>query len=98
MDADESDDYISDTEMSIAQSQTDLKLNEDAEDKAAAEADIKIKDEQKPEDEEESKEEGTEEKKDEQAKKSRKPRTHNLANIDAKGIKILRKIARFLLK
>lgn len=47
MDADESDDYISDTEMSIAQSQTDLKLNEDAEDKAAAEADIKIKDEDK---------------------------------------------------
>ena len=101
MDADESDDYLSDTEQSIVQSQSELKLNENAEDKAAAEPDINIKDEakqQKPEDEEESKEEGKEEKKDEQAKKSRKPRTHNLANIDAKGIKILRKIARFLLK
>ena len=28
----------------------------------------------------------------------RKPRQHNLANIDAKGVKILRKLARFLLK
>ena len=31
-------------------------------------------------------------------KSKRKPRQHNLANIDAKGIKILRKLARFLLK
>ena len=28
----------------------------------------------------------------------KKPRKHNLANIDAKGVKILRKLARFLLK
>ena len=31
-------------------------------------------------------------------KSKRKPRQHNLANIDAKGVKILRKLARFLLK
>ena len=48
----------------------------------------------------------TEEKKDEkkvkEEVKEKKPkdkkRAHNLANIDAKGIKILRKLARYLLK
>ena len=44
--------------------------------------------------EEEKKNEGEEEEK----KTKRKPRKHNLSNIDAKGIKILRKLARFLLK
>lgn len=44
--------------------------------------------------EEEKKKEGEEEEK----KTKRKPRKHNLSNIDAKGIKILRKLARFLLK
>ena len=31
-------------------------------------------------------------------KKRKAPRQHNLANIDARGVKILRKLARFLLK
>jgi hypothetical protein len=38
-------------------------------------------------------------KSDEEAvKPKKKPRVHNLANVDAKGVKILRKLARFLLK
>ena len=48
----------------------------------------------KKEEEEKKKPEGEGEEK----KTKRKPRKHNLTNIDAKGIKILRKLARFLLK
>ena len=46
MDADESDDYLSDTEQSIAQSQTDLLANEDPKDKLGSEDDVKLKDEE----------------------------------------------------
>lgn len=87
---------------------TDLNLKEDnIEDETATEADTKVKEDAKQIVNNEQKstsaapdkneKEGTkDDKKD--ASKERKPRLHNMANIDEKGVKILRKVARFLLK
>ena len=109
-DGDESDDYIPDTEQSVSQSQTDLALNskDEADDNLIEdETDRTSKTDLKQKEKEDKKEAGAadEEKKDnkndeeeKKQKSKRKPRQHNLANIDAKGIKILRKVARFLLK
>ena len=69
---------------------------------ANAETDAKTKKEGSKEEEkkEEKKDQalGAEESKGDKTKKKSQPRQHNLGNIDAKGIKILRKVARFLLK
>ena len=105
MDEEENDDYISDTEQSIMESvdQSVVKACED----------VKIPEEiSKPNEEEEKvvvkaetedkmpavEEEKTKTPEEEKGKEKRKARSHNMANIDVKGIKILRKLARFLLK
>ena len=97
MEDDEFDDYIPDTEMSVDQSAEDPMKKADK----AKDADKKKEDEIFPKEKDNDKKEGIDAevedyKKDEKPKK--KPRKHNLENIDAKGIKILRKLARFLLK
>ena len=105
MDEEENDDYISDTEQSIMESvdQSVVKASEDVkipeeiskpdeeEEKVVVKAETEDK---KPADEEEK----TKTPEEEKGKEKRKARSHNMANIDVKGIKILRKLARFLLK
>ena len=82
MDEDEVDDYIPDTETEANQSVTSLLSPKDGE-----------------ESKEESKKERNEEtKKDANDKTKTKKREHDLSKIDAKGTKILRKLARYLLK
>lgn len=84
LDDEEDDDYIPDTEQSVALSDADAKKLELAE-----------KEQEQEQAEAKSREKPAEGKAG--ARKSKK-RVHNLANIDAKGIKILTKLARYLLK
>ena len=91
LDDDDSDDYIPDTEQSVCHSMTDLheKEEDNIKDETAKEA--KITDNAPVA-------EGTKDEEKDAPSKNRLPRKHNMENIDAKGIKILRKVARFLLK
>ena len=92
MDEDQADDYIPDTETEVDKESVRSKTSATEKDQ-----DAKGKDEEKKDDKEKGKDKDKDKKKDEKEKKSRK-RVHNLSNIDEKGIKILRKLARFLLK
>ena len=85
MDEDDADDYIPDTETEVNRSVQSLRTAGDAhEDSMERKKDG---------------DEGQEESKDApQEKPKTKRRAHNLANIDEKGTKILRKLARYLLK
>ena len=92
MDDEQGDDYIPDTETDIDKESVHSKAG-DGEKKQ----DKKEDKEKKDGDKEETKDKKEEKKEPKDVKKSKR-RTYDLKKIDEKGTKILRKLARFLLK